>query len=660
MNNPYVSRGPVRNPAMFIGRTHELHEIAAFLSGNQSVSIVGPRKIGKTSLLYHLLRPETAASLGLNKNFLLVYLDCEVLGEGSHEEIFGQIALELGEVIRQRDLPLEPAIQEAIEKPGRLVFERALRRLNQQGFRVVLLLDEFERLSSNPSLDLNFFNALRSAAGRYQLAYLTASARPLIQLTYSGRSQEILSSPFFNIFAPLYLGLFSLEEARLLIRQPSQAAGITFTPEVENFILELVGGHPLALQVACFYAIEHAGNLAEIERYTTEEMAAHFEYYWHNLSEIEQATLRQIQEIAARASTDTTLRGILRDLVQKTMLVADANGYHYPSRAWASFIAAQQPFEPPVAGLSTILLTGTKFGHYEVIEKIGRGGMSEVYKGRHIRLDRTVAIKILPASLAAEADFRNRFEREARAVAALRHPNIVQVYDFGDISGTYYMVMEYIAGKDLASIIREQGRLSLDEVCWLLQGVSSALDYAHDLGFVHRDVKPSNVLLQPRALTKTTKSSGGNASFSSPTFTPILTDFGIAKMLGGDTAATKTGLMVGTLNYMAPEQIRSSGEVDRRADIYALGVMSYQMLTGQLPFRADNPGAAMIAHLQLPPPDPRELLPDLPPTAACAILRALEKEPANRFNTAGEFAAQLAAAAQPNPGNSQPLSGECS
>ena len=645
MSNPYVSRGPVRDPAMFFGREHELNEVAAFLRGNQSVSIVGSRKIGKTSLLFHLMRP--TAGLGLDETFLFVYLDCEVLGEGSHEEIFGQFAVEIAEALHERGLPPEPALEEATDKPGRLAFERAVRRLNQRNLRLILLLDEFERLSTNPNLDVNFFNALRSAAGRYHLAYVTASARPLIQLTYSGKSQEILSSPFFNIFAPLFLGLLSEAEARQLIRQPRQASGTPLTPEVENFIYELVGGHPLALQVACFHSLDHPDDTEAIEQHTMQELAAHFQYYWHNLTLAEQATLRQMNEIAARAASDTTLRGMLRDLVQKALLVADGNTYRYPSRAWAGFVASQQPSSPTGDFISstTLLITGTQVGPYEVLEPIGRGGMSEVYKGRHARLDRTVAIKVLPASLAAEADFRSRFEREARAVASLRHPNIVQVFDFGDISGTYYMVMEYIAGKDLGSILRESGRLPLEQVAHLLTDVSSALDYAHGLGLVHRDVKPSNVMLQPleerRAASGDRTETWMRPGEEAVPFRAILTDFGIAKMLGGDTAATKTGLMMGTLNYMAPEQIRSAGEVDGRADTYALGVMAYQMLTGQLPFAADNPGAMMLSHLQLPAPDPREVAPEIPSRVARAILRALAKDPDERFDTSSAFAAEF-------------------
>jgi Cdc6-like AAA superfamily ATPase len=149
MDNPYVFRGPVHEPDMFFGRIHELNEIAAFLRGNQSISVVGPRKIGKTSLMFHLMRQEVWPELGLGEDILFVYLDCEVLGEGGHEEILSQFAGEIGVALDSRDLPPEPALERAIDKPSRLSFEGAIRRLNRRGLRVVLILDEFERLSTN-------------------------------------------------------------------------------------------------------------------------------------------------------------------------------------------------------------------------------------------------------------------------------------------------------------------------------------------------------------------------------------------------------------------------------------------------------------------------------------------------------------------------------
>ncbi len=284
--------------------------------------------------------------------------------------------------------------------------------------------------------------------------------------------------------------------------------------------------------------------------------------------------------------------------------------------------------QPPIQGG---LLTGQHLGAYEVLEPIGRGGMAEIYKGRHTTLDRMVAIKTLTASHAGDEIFRKRFEREARTVALLRHPNIVQVFDFGETDGTYYMAMEYIPGQDLGHYLRINGALIPSQARPLLRGIIEALDYAHQQNVVHRDVKPANVMLQP--VTNVTPDSGP--------YHPILMDFGIAKLLDSGSGLTHTGTM-GTLDYIAPEQIIASSSVDNRADIYALGIMTYQMLTGQLPFSGDNPGALVLAHLQRPVPDPRKIAPGLSAATSAAILRALAKEPADRFGTASAFGTALA------------------
>jgi len=276
---------------------------------------------------------------------------------------------------------------------------------------------------------------------------------------------------------------------------------------------------------------------------------------------------------------------------------------------------------PSGAGVVTV---GTRLGAYQITGALGKGGMAEVFLGQHSTLGREVAIKTLPANLASESDFRKRFEREARTIAALKHPNIVELFDSGEADGTYYMVMEYIKGGDLSDYMRATGSLPIDETRRLASAISGALDYAHQQGIVHRDVKPSNVLLQ--------RDNGD--------MRPVLTDFGIARIVGGKTRITRTGI-VGTFDYMAPEQIRDATDVDGRADIYSLGVMLFQMLTGRLPFTASNPGALLIAHLNQPAPDPRGLRPDIPEEVAEATLRALEKDPAKRFQTAGEFAAAL-------------------
>jgi serine/threonine-protein kinase len=203
----------------------------------------------------------------------------------------------------------------------------------------------------------------------------------------------------------------------------------------------------------------------------------------------------------------------------------------------------------------------------------------------------------------------------------------VRIFDSGEQDGRYFMVMEYLAGKDLDQLIKLNGRLSLSQALPLIQQIASALDYAHAAGFVHRDIKPSNVLLE----------AASNGSLRA-----VLTDFGIAKINNAHTVMTITGYMLGTLDYVAPEQIQESSRVDGRADIYALGVMVYQMLTGKLPFKHSNAGALLIAHLTQPAPDACETLPDLPHNIGTAIQRAMAKKPEDRFATASEFAQELA------------------
>jgi len=273
-------------------------------------------------------------------------------------------------------------------------------------------------------------------------------------------------------------------------------------------------------------------------------------------------------------------------------------------------------------GSMTQVLRQTQFGVYQNLELIGRGGMAEVYKSTHPTLNQPVAIKILPSHLAAEEDFRKRFNREAQIISKLEHPNIVRLFDSGENNGKHYMVMEYLTGKDLSEFMRANGRLSLSQALPLIKQIASALDYAHTQGLVHRDIKPSNVLLD------TTSTNGIRA---------VLTDFGIAKIIS-QTAMTSTGGMLGTLDYIAPEQIQESANVDGRADIYSLGVMVYQMLTGDVPFKHNNPGALLIAHLTQPPPDACKQLPSLPEKACHAIQRAMAKKPEERFVTASEFA----------------------
>jgi hypothetical protein len=271
----------------------------------------------------------------------------------------------------------------------------------------------------------------------------------------------------------------------------------------------------------------------------------------------------------------------------------------------------------------------TNVGGYKNLELIARGGMGEVYKARHPSLNRTVAIKVLSAFFKDDPGFNKRFAREAKTMAQLRHPNIITIHDFGDQDGLPYIVMEYLTGDTLSQIIASRERLSLEEGLPILQDLASALDYAHGQGVIHRDIKPSNVIVEPI----TTLISGR-------TQRAILMDFGIARFVTENTILTGSGDVMGTADYISPEQIHGITELDSRTDQYSFGVMTYQLLTGKKPFERNNTWAMIRSHLEERPPDPRVHVPMCEQTAI-TILRALAKKPEERFSSVGEFVAEL-------------------
>lgn len=266
-------------------------------------------------------------------------------------------------------------------------------------------------------------------------------------------------------------------------------------------------------------------------------------------------------------------------------------------------------------------LLGKTLGRYEVVAHIGHGGMAEVYLGQQVNLDRHVAIKVLHPFLADEVGFVTRFQREAQLVATLRHPNIVQVYDFDydDEFEVYYMVMEYIKGTTLKERL-QSGDISLEDGVFVAAGVADALYYAHQRDMVHRDVKPANIMFTEEGQ-------------------PVLADFGIARMLSV-SGLTASGAMVGTPAYMAPE-IGVGEPATASADIYSLGVVLYQMVTGRLPFEAEIPMSLVMKHINDPVPPPTKFVPDIPSELETVILATLGKRPSERYVTAGELAVAL-------------------
>ncbi|HUM71639.1 MAG TPA: protein kinase, partial [Chloroflexota bacterium] len=274
-------------------------------------------------------------------------------------------------------------------------------------------------------------------------------------------------------------------------------------------------------------------------------------------------------------------------------------------------------------------LAGQTLGKYRVLEPLGSGGMARVYRGYHPQLDRFVAIKVLRSDLVEDETFLGRFRREAQAVANLRHPHIIQVFDFDTQDDIPYMVMELLDGDTLHARLNEyrvRGEtMPTGEMVRILLDVLDGLAYAHQEGMIHRDIKPANILLTRRGQV-------------------VLADFGIAQIVGG-TRHTVSGALLGTLNYMAPEQ-GLKGVSDARSDLYSLGVVFYEMLTRQPPYDADTPLAILMKHVNDPLPLPRDTEPTIPEPFERIVLKALAKAPEDRYQSAAEMAAALRQAAQ--------------
>ncbi len=271
---------------------------------------------------------------------------------------------------------------------------------------------------------------------------------------------------------------------------------------------------------------------------------------------------------------------------------------------------------------STEDLTGRTLGQYQIQEQLGQGGMATVYKALQKSIGRTVAIKVMPSYFMHEPTFMQRFEREVKVIAELQHPRVLPVYDYGQIEGRPFIVMAYMSGGTLSDRI-QKGPLSLEESVRIMEQIAEGLDHAHRKGIIHRDFKPSNVLLDDH----------GNA---------YLSDFGIAKVSESTVQLTGSGV-VGTPAYMAPE-MASYAQVTPAVDIYAMGVTLYQMLTGTLPFKGETPLSVMMAHASEPVPDVRVVRPDVPESIAEVVKRALAKNPQDRYVTAGQMAKALEAA----------------
>jgi len=263
-------------------------------------------------------------------------------------------------------------------------------------------------------------------------------------------------------------------------------------------------------------------------------------------------------------------------------------------------------------------MIGRRLGDYKITERIGAGGMAIVYKANDLNLGgRTVAVKVLPENLASDRGFVALFTREARTAAKLSHPNVVTIHRVGEEDDIHYFAMSYIDGKSLSGIIEDRGKLPVDEIIHIVSEVCKALEYTHSEGVMHRDIKPANIMFDKL----------GNV---------IVTDFGIARAVGG-TRLPQTRGVIGTAEYMSPEQAQGEEDIDYRTDIYSLGVVLYEMLTGRVPFKGTNPLSVAMKHTKEPPPPPRELDVSIPAWLESVVLKCLAKSPDKRYQSAKEL-----------------------
>jgi serine/threonine protein kinase len=263
------------------------------------------------------------------------------------------------------------------------------------------------------------------------------------------------------------------------------------------------------------------------------------------------------------------------------------------------------------------LFEGQQIGPYKIVAQLGQGGMASVYKAYHAKLDRYVAIKVMHQAFLEDPNFHARFEREAQIVAKLEHANIIPVYDYSEFEGQPYLVMKYVEGRTLKNIL-SKGQPALDETLRIMTPIASALTYAHARGVLHRDIKPSNIVIDNDEV-------------------PYLTDFGLARIAQAGESTMSQDVILGTPQYISPEQARGERNLDSRTDLYSLGVILYEMAVGRVPFNADTPYAIVHDHIYSELPKPSSINETITPAMESVLLKALAKEPADRFSTANEM-----------------------
>jgi hypothetical protein len=624
--NPYLNRVMIRDPAEFIGRKLEIEKVFSRIGAArpQSVSIVGERRSGKSSLLYHLSRPEVYAMyLADPSHYDFVFVDLHGLGDLNVSEFFDLL---LDEISAAAGLSRPQSISN-----GYLAMKRFIPELHRNGRKLVLLWDEFDSITRNRKFGEEFFSFFRSMANRYDVAYVTTAVRELQEICHT---ESVAVSPFFNIFTNLYLRIFSPEEARELICGPSGRSQIPLD-EHEPVLLDAAGYFPFFLQLACSSlfdqlaeGVQKEGAVERARLHFVEEARPHVLYLWQHM----EPELRGVLRVIARGGTPAPRLTYLEErLLRDGYLTASKEGLKPFSSLFCrwldEFDRTSTSSDKALTGPEVETRTLAPGQRYTILRQLGSGGMGTVMLAHDNLLQQDVALKVLNRDVYSRPGVFLQFKRETALARELHHPNICPVFDLVEDTGSYKIAMKYIDGITLKDRIREARGLEIPEFADIARQILRGLVAAHRI-LVHRDLKPHNIMLDRQGHL-------------------YILDFGLAHSLA-DKHPSLTASVAGTPAYMSPEQIEGRG-VDYRSDLYSLGVIFFEMVTGECPFSADTVQELFNKHLTAVPPSPSMLRPGIPSEIENVILPLLAKVPAARplsarevLNTLDEGMARLA------------------
>ncbi len=651
--NPYLNRVAIKDPAQFYGRTREAAKIFSRIGASrpQSISVVGERRIGKSSLLHFINNPEIRGRhLDKPASYAFTLIDLQqkrkLTLKEFFKELFTNVARETGDESIGR---LEPKF----DSVGRL-----LERFRREDRKLIVLFDEFDAITANRAFDLEFYSFLRSIANNYDVAYVTSSARDLQELC---STQLIADSPFFNIFTNVFLRAFSREEALELITKPSAQAGFPLETYARR-IMEIAGRHPYFLQIACSAYFDHLGDNEgklsrdEVEAVFLDEAKGQLRFIWDHLSE---SSRRCILSFSQQGRIEKEQKHIYADLKRAGYFIEDDRGPRLFSSVFETVIGRAPAVTTELRGtdLAALALRGEvarrvieppliepkgRIGRFKIKRSLGAGGMGEIFEAYDSELQRPVAIKVLAARYVEDQAMKRRFLREARMASKLNHQNIATIYEIGEAAGNPYIVMEYVEGDTLAARLLK-GPLDIQTVVSIGRQAAEALAEAHERGVVHRDIKSGNIMITSRGKVK-------------------VLDFGLAKplrfvervgsgknkrgaspdSLAPEERLTEPGVLMGTVSYMSPEQASGSEEISHLSDIFSLGVVLYEALTGKLPFHGETYFQTIEEITRRTPQSIKKYRKDAPAGLVSLIETMMKKSAAERFISAVEIENKLA------------------